>query len=247
MSKTAAGLVAYAKAQVGRPYWFGTFGQIANEALYKAKKAQYPRYYTASDFTKQYGQRVHDCAGLIKGYIMSDDMDAKPVYVAAYDQNADTMFNLAREKGPIGTIPEIPGLCVRYGGHVGVYIGNGMVIEARGHAYGVVATALKSRPWTHWYKNMRIDYGGVEANKPVLAWAVARPLKYMTSGDDVWELKRRLFEGGYYDARIVSIKSKSFGTDTVKAVKNLQAQKGLVVDGIAGKEVIAALGGTFTG
>ena len=35
-------------------------------------------------------------------------------------------------------------------GHVGVYIGNGKVVEARGHAYGVVRTNLKSRPWSKW-------------------------------------------------------------------------------------------------
>lgn len=34
--------------------------------------------------------------------------------------------------------------------HVGVYIGNGEVIEARGHAYGVVKTKLKDRPWVNW-------------------------------------------------------------------------------------------------
>lgn len=30
MPKTNAGLVAYAKAQLGRPYWWGTFGQTAS-------------------------------------------------------------------------------------------------------------------------------------------------------------------------------------------------------------------------
>lgn len=43
-------------------------------------------------------------------------------------------------------------------GHVGVYIGNGEVIEARGHAYGVVTTKLSSRGWTQWGKCPYIDY-----------------------------------------------------------------------------------------
>ena len=34
--------------------------------------------------------------------------------------------------------------------HVGVYIGGGYCIEARGHAFGVVQTALRGRGWTHW-------------------------------------------------------------------------------------------------
>lgn len=41
-SKTNTGLVAYAKAQVGNPYWYGTFGQTATKALLKSKMAQYP-------------------------------------------------------------------------------------------------------------------------------------------------------------------------------------------------------------
>ena len=60
MSKTNSGLIKYAKAQIGLPYWWGTFGQTASAALHTAKKAQYPSYYTASDFRSQYGKRVHD-------------------------------------------------------------------------------------------------------------------------------------------------------------------------------------------
>ena len=32
--KTAKGLVEYAKAQLGLPYWYGTFGNIGTAALY---------------------------------------------------------------------------------------------------------------------------------------------------------------------------------------------------------------------
>ena len=57
--KTNYGLVEYAKAQLGKPYWYGTFGQTASEALYTAKKKQWPVYYkwegTAYDnFPSQY-------------------------------------------------------------------------------------------------------------------------------------------------------------------------------------------------
>ena len=41
--KTNTGLVAYAKAQLGKPYWYGTFGQTASEALYKDKSRQYAK------------------------------------------------------------------------------------------------------------------------------------------------------------------------------------------------------------
>ena len=39
--KTGQGLKEYALAQLGRPYWWGCFGQIADGALYAQKKAQY--------------------------------------------------------------------------------------------------------------------------------------------------------------------------------------------------------------
>ena len=69
MSKTNIGLVEYALAQLGKPYWWGTFGQTASAELLAQKRAQYPEYYTADDFKSQFGQRVHDCVGLIKGYL----------------------------------------------------------------------------------------------------------------------------------------------------------------------------------
>ena len=67
MAKTNMGLVEYAKAQLGRPYWMGTFGQFATEWLYNYNKGRLPAYYTDKDFPSQYGQKVHDCIGLIKG------------------------------------------------------------------------------------------------------------------------------------------------------------------------------------
>ena len=51
--KTGQGLAEYAIAQLGRPYWWGCFGQMADGALYAQKKKQYPAYYTAADFTAQ--------------------------------------------------------------------------------------------------------------------------------------------------------------------------------------------------
>ena len=56
MSKTGQGLAEYAKAQLGKPYWWGTFGQTASAALLTQKRTQYPSYYTADDFDSQFGQ-----------------------------------------------------------------------------------------------------------------------------------------------------------------------------------------------
>ena len=173
MAKTNTGLVAYAKAMLGKPYWYGTFGQIGSEALYKSKKNQYPSYYVRSNYTQgwehQYGQRVHDCVGLIKGYLWSDTTTSTPKYNSAQDVSANGMLNKCKEKGAIGTIPELPGVLVFYPGHVGVYEGNGNVIEAMGHSQGVVRTKLKDRPWKNWGKCPWIDYSASEKKPTVTA------------------------------------------------------------------------------
>ena len=158
--KTASGLIAYCKAQLGRPYWMATFGQTASAGLYQYNKSRkdIAQYYTASDFPKQYGQRVHDCIGLIKGYLWSDGPEGAPKYFSGplgLDLDADGMYYKCSPHGQIQSIPDTPGTLVFIlsGGkmvHVGVYIGSGQVIEARGHAYGVVQTALRGRGWTHW-------------------------------------------------------------------------------------------------
>lgn len=167
--KTSKGLVDYAKAQLGLPYWYGTFGLTATEALYKSKKKQYPQYYKwegtpYDNFPSQYGKRVHDCVGLIKGYLWSDTPTSAPKYAnGAPDVSANGMRTSCKEKGDIGTMPDVPGTLVFMNGHVGVYIGGGYVIEARGHEYGVVKTELKKRPWKWWGKCPWIDYSDSSA------------------------------------------------------------------------------------
>lgn len=156
-------LVDYAKAMLNHEYWYGTYGQDATEKLLAEKKKQYPKYYNPDNYSKGWtcdGRKVFDCCGLLKGAIWCNgDPNAKPKYDSTQDLSANDMFKKgSSESGPISTLPEIPGTLVRYDGHVGIYIGEGVVIEARGHNYGVVKTILSQRKWTNWYKCKWINY-----------------------------------------------------------------------------------------
>ena len=161
--KTAKGLVKYAQAQLGRPYWWGTSGQISNPVLLASLQRLYPSQYNQpmyADAPNQMGVKVHDCMGLIEGYFWSPDADTAAVYNSNgfTDTTADNLYAQATEKGDISTIPEVAGLAVHMGKHIGIYEGNGNVIEARGHKYGVVRTKLSERPWQHWLKIPQLKY-----------------------------------------------------------------------------------------
>lgn len=162
MTKTNLGLVEYAKAQLGNPYWYGTYGQVGNESILNYVSTRYTSMWGSNRVAKarknHIGKRVHDCVGLMKGYIWSDSPTSKVVYCAKQDKSANGTYEYAKVKGDIASIPEIPGICVHKNGHVGVYIGNGEVIEARGFDYGVVKTKLNARPWEHWFEYPFVTY-----------------------------------------------------------------------------------------
>lgn len=165
-SKTNLGLVESCKKYLGHPYWYGTFGQIATETLLQQKSKQYPAHYGSSRMAKyrsQIGNQVFDCIGLVKAYLWNEN--GKITYNSNQDKSADTMLSICKEKGPINTMPEMPGILVFMPGHVGVYIGNGEVIEARGFSYGVVKTRLTGRGWKNWGKCPYLQYVD-EKSKP---------------------------------------------------------------------------------
>lgn len=174
MIKTNLGLVEHCHMALneGFGYVWGCFGQVLTPALLIQKLKQYPsgvgNYET---FIRQnwLNKRSVDCIGLIKSYLWWNNGNVK--YNPSQDKNADGMFAIAKEKGPINTIPEIPGVLVWRKGHIGVYIGNGEVIEARGTKYGVKKYKLKDRTFTHWLECPYINYIREEViikpNKPL--------------------------------------------------------------------------------
>lgn len=154
-------IVRIATSKLTAPYWFGTFGQIASAALLEAKSKQYPQHYTADRmpvYKQQFGKQVFDCSGLLK-YILMTEAETKPLkYIASLDYSADSFYQKATVRGDIATLPEIPGVGLHSTGHVGLYIGNGKLIEARGFAYGTVQSKLQNRSFQHWFYLPNVDY-----------------------------------------------------------------------------------------
>ena len=113
--------------------------QEANAAFAKAQKL--------------IGKRCLDCSGLISS--------ATGILRGSYNYRST-----ATECVKIGELSEKHvGWGLWCEGHIGVYIGNGKCIEARGIDYGTVQTNVKDRPFTHVIKLCDIDYGAKTASK----------------------------------------------------------------------------------
>lgn len=164
-TKNAADLVTYAVHawESGWGYVWGTYGNVLTESLLTYKIEQYPEGVGNKEATireKWLGGRTADCVGLIKGYGWLDPATLSIGYGTngMPDIGADAMYNNATVKGAMSSMPDTPGLAVWHSGHIGVYIGNGEVIEAMGTSYGVVKTQLSERSWTAWLEIPYINY-----------------------------------------------------------------------------------------
>ena len=231
-------------------YIWGTAG----ETWTAAKQAQLERT-TDSDRansrkygSKWIGHKVADCSGLFSWAF-------KQLGGYMY-HGSDTMFRkYCTETGELksggfrsdGLIIQ-PGTAVftynkdkkKYG-HVGLYIGGGYVIEARGAYYGVVMTKIESRPWSWWGELKGVDYSK-EASDPTPA-PDPEPVKKPTvrKGNRnvyVREMQTMLQKLGY-NLGICGVDG-DFGTATEKALKEFQKEhdgpdgKALAIDGICG-------------
>lgn len=162
--KNNLGLVEWAKQaqENGWGYVYGTYGNVLTEELLQDRASMFGEQVTGyEDFIRQnwMGKRTADCVGLIKGYGWYDSASGEIVVGSngMADVSANGMFEAAMVKGTIDTIPEVPGLAVWQDGHIGIYIGNGEVIEAMGTEHGVVKTMLPGN-WTHWLEIPYISY-----------------------------------------------------------------------------------------
>lgn len=221
---------------VGAKYWYGTCWYAADEALLLRKQKQYPAHYTAgrmSTYRKHIaeGRMVCDCVGLIKGFFWTGNGAHENKYRAGNcpDTSANGIIKLCEETGGMDTLPEERGIIVWRSGHVGVYVGNGKVIEARGYKYGVVRTDVTARGWQKWGRlpEIMLTYG--EKNEP----APTPMLKKGMEGEAV-KLMQELLMKWNENALPKYGADGEFGSETCTWVKKFQKQMCIEVDGIVG-------------
>lgn len=154
----AIDLCNYARNAVGGGYVFGSSGQRCSLSLRESCAAANPsqRENILGICAKWDGKYVWDCSGLFRG--------AWRALMAYRSGGATTIYRTwCTQKGAIDTMPDEAGVLVFRGTesvkeHVGLYVGDGMVVDARGSSKGVLFAALGAYAWTHWAKADDVDY-----------------------------------------------------------------------------------------
>lgn len=275
---TASQLVAFVISMIGMPYWYGTCVYICTQSLLNSKSKQYgpPKYshYVDSRMARYKkdiaNKRVcMDCVGMIKGFFWTNGGQGVLDYIkggakftnkyasnGCPDKSANGMLEWCKKKGckhgKIDTLPDVPGILLFTSGHVGVYIGGGYAVEARGFSYGVVKTKVKSRSWKEWAylpeSLLKYDVGPDQTvteptpvTTPTTTYTLGSRILKLKSpymeGSDVKEMQEALNALGYNCGTADGI----FGKNTEKGVMAFQTAAGIEVDGEFGKQSKAAL------
>ena len=176
----------------------------------------------------------YDCSGLGMKWLIDNK-------VFKYDMTAANMYEAIPEKvNSLSLVKAGDFVFTDSLGHVGYAIGDDMVIEARGTAYGVVMTNLYKREWA---KVARPDWWIDIQEKPILRRELKLTDPYM-KGEDVKTAQELLIEKGYNPG----VADGVFGKNTEIASKNFKADNGLKHEtGNIGKKTATLLGFIWEG
>ena len=156
MSKTRNGLIEHWKSKLGTPYVFGAKGEVMTQARINQLARENPGTYTSSykaKAAKYIGQHCTDCSGLISWY-------------TGRIRGSYNYHDTAMERVSIDHLNEsMVGWALWKPGHIGVYIGDGYCIEAKGINYGTIRSKVSATPWQKVLKLCDIDYTAEEQPK----------------------------------------------------------------------------------
>ena len=204
---------------------------------------------------KWIGHMVADCSGLFSwafkqlgGYMYHGSNTMWDKYCSAKGELSNGKRTDGKTLRP-GTAVFTYNKTKKNRGHVGLYIGDGWVIEAQGTKAGVVKSSITLAKWVEWGELKGVDYGADSssngdsaASTPannVLPVDAEPTLKMGMKGEYVTILQTKLKNKGY-DLGKYGVDG-SFGNATLAAVKAFQKDHGLTVDGIVGANTWKAL------
>lgn len=150
-------LVEWSKSKLGCGYVLGSQGEIMTDAILNSFiKSNGKEHYIFDnvDAHKWIGKECYDCSGLIISKLLKEKL-IKSDYVAndIYHSLCNPLKKDELVEGDLVFVPNESGHIT----HVGVYIGAGKVIEARGTAYGVVETELAKRTGFKLFGRLKFD------------------------------------------------------------------------------------------
>ena len=236
---TGTGMASFTKAKKGTPYVYGAKGAdgVFTQTKLNTLARMYPNMFTTSYLNKikakkLVGKVCTDCSGLISWYT-GRVLGSSQLYSQAYARLPISKW----KQFAVGTV-------VWKSGHVGVYLGDGKVVEAKGIDYGTIISDINDTKWKYGLTFSWIDYDikeSIPSNE--ISYKGNNPytmssglIKRGQRGEGVKWLQWELNESGY-NIEIDGI----FGSDTYNAVKKFQKSCKITVDGICGDDTKARL------
>lgn len=153
---TGKELANYAISCIGTPYFYGAKMEIMTLAKMLSIQSRYPSRVTQAYINKaitkgMVNKKCTDCSGLIGA------PRKKQISSAA-------LYETASERLPISKLASFPvGAVLWKSGHVGVYIGGGYCVEAKGIDYGTIKSKVSATKWEYGLLFSDIQYGEGEA------------------------------------------------------------------------------------
>ena len=164
-------LVTYVRGKVGCGYVWGASGETCSLSLRQAlaKRAPAQAKNILGTCAKWDGLQVFDCATLIR-----EAFEAAGIKRSSGATTIWTKWPFV-EKGTIDTLPVgEPGIAlfVSQGkdkmAHIGMTIGDGLAVDARGSAHGVLLGPVSSHKWTHWGRFADVNYQAAQPALPAM-------------------------------------------------------------------------------
>lgn len=194
MSKIEA-FIKWLNAQVGSIYVLGAQGETATEALIrKMEKSETNINRVLALYRKRVADgktniKMFDCSGLIICYFLEHGYIATDTTAAGLYDKCKVIKQSELKEGDL--VFHHNGTKIH---HVGVYIGENMVIHAKGRDYGVVKEKFNIKDWNRFGRYEPLQEKESEVNEMPIKLKITNPLM---SGDEICELQEALNRLGY--------------------------------------------------